>query len=50
MTTKFRFLKYLSNLKSLGPIDRKFHGHGENHGIILLNNSVVFANIPASAL
>ena len=22
-------------LKSLGPIDRKFHGHGENYGIVL---------------
>ena len=22
-------------LKSLGPIDRKFHGHGENDGFVL---------------
>ena len=25
----------LNNLKSLGPIDRKFHGHGENDGFVL---------------
>ena len=25
----------LMNLKSLGPIDRKFHGHGENDGFVL---------------
>ena len=23
------------DLKSLGPIDRKFHGHGENDGFVL---------------
>ena len=23
------------SLKSLGPIDRKFHGHGENDGFVL---------------
>ena len=23
------------NLKSIGPIDRNFHGHGENDGIVL---------------
>ena len=23
------------HLKSLGPIDRKFHGHGENDGFVL---------------
>ena len=38
-----------NDLKSLGPIDRKFHGHGENDGFVLyeyiINNSVVFANI-----
>ena len=22
------------NFKSLGPIDRKFHGHGENDGFV----------------
>ena len=41
-------------LKSLGPIDRKFHGHGENDGFVLyeyiINNAVVFANIQTSAL
>ena len=35
-----------SNLKSLGLIDRKFHGHGKNDGFVLyentLNNAVVF--------
>ena len=25
----------LHHLKSLGPIDRKFHGHGENDGFVL---------------
>ena len=29
----FRFLK--KELKSLGPIDRKFHGHGENDRFVL---------------
>ena len=28
---KFRY----EYLKSLGPIDRKFHGHGENDGFVL---------------
>ena len=23
------------SIKSLGPIDRKFHGHGENDGFVL---------------
>ena len=23
------------DLKSVGPIDRKFHGHGENDGFVL---------------
>ena len=39
-------------LKSLGPIDRKFHGHGKNDEFVLyeylLNNAVVFANIQTS--
>ena len=26
---------FLYHLKSLGPIDRKFHGHGEKDGIVL---------------
>ena len=46
-------IKYCS-LKSLGPIDRKFPGHGENDGFVLyeyvINNAVVFANIQTSAL
>ena len=25
----------ISNLKSLGPIDRKFHGHGKNDEFVL---------------
>ena len=41
-------------LKSLGPIDRKFQGHGEKDGFVLneyiINNFVVFANIQTSAL
>ena len=42
-------------LKSLGPIDRKFHGHGENDGFVLYEYiikqfSCFFANIQTSAL
>ena len=29
--------KKICNLKSLGPIDRKFHGHGENDGFVQSN-------------
>ena len=28
------------NLKSLGPIDRKFHGHGENDGFVLYEYTI----------
>ena len=41
------------HLKSLGPIDRKFLGHGENDGFDydkIINNAVVFANIQTLAL
>ena len=32
----FPFIVFcLIDLKSLGPIDRKFHGHGENGGFVL---------------
>ena len=27
-------------LKSLGPIDRKFHGHGENDGFVLYEHII----------
>ena len=30
----------LRHLKSLGPIDRKFHGHGENDGFVLYENII----------
>ena len=46
-------VRHFVTLKSLVPIDRKFHGHGENDGFVLyeykLNNAVVFANIQTSA-
>ena len=32
--------KLLSRLKSLGPIDRKFHGHGENNGFVLYEHII----------
>ena len=40
---------------SLGPIDRKFHGHDENDRFVLIeyiyfNNAVNFANIQTSTL
>ena len=32
----FQYTVYFSNIsKSLGPIDRKFHGHGENDEFVL---------------
>ena len=41
-------------LKSLGPIDRKFHGHCENDGFVLyeyiIKQFIVFANIQTSEL
>ena len=27
-------------VKSLGPIDRKFHGHGENDGFVLYEHII----------
>ena len=30
-----KLLTVLLKLKSLGPIDRKFHGHGKNDGFVL---------------
>ena len=42
------------SLKSLGPIERKFHGHGENDGLKLyeyiMKQYSNFANIQTSAL
>ena len=29
------FMQIFRNLKSLGPIDRKFHGQGENDGFVV---------------
>ena len=29
------FKEELNMLKSLGPIDRKFHGHGKNDGFVV---------------
>ena len=47
---------YDKSLKSLGPIDRKFHGHGKNDEFVLYEyiikhyNAVVFANLQTSVL
>ena len=54
-TILLTFILELYKLKSLYPIDCKFHGHDENDGFVLyeyiiLNYAVVSANIQTSTL
>ena len=35
LKSKIKNVKATKDLKSLGPIDRKFHGHGENDEFVL---------------
>ena len=34
------FIKKNVHLKSLGPIERNFHGHGKNDGFVLYENII----------
>ena len=34
------FFLRITKLKSLGLIDRKFHGHGENNGFVLFEHII----------